>query len=398
MRKLLVSFAIYAACVAQAPAVTILDSSIGAAWGYQWYDASNWGCKQHFIGESDLCLGTTAGCKTFEHKGINNDLSYGFILMVAHTVTEGGAYFCPTFVEGSKYGNTHTHYYDAGGTCHWLCKPGYSGTDCAQFSSAPVGELCDSNPVLPERYADLTVPKKGVPYIWTSLPYFIHGHWYRCDGPKHVKDEHDVVLAISRFKRTGHGAFARPMVFRGQWAASAGTLAVSPYPNTRDILLCKKGYKANADGTDCEIIDDTKCSVTEDDMLNTLCGGFQKDGYDSTQHQLELSEDGRCYVYKCREPGQAFTGTSDTTCIQCSNGLRGGASPLNGVCVSCMVGQIFDSTATSSNYCTDAVGLTNIEMMYGRGQTKNTVPQVKDQCWSKTVLDEYKDCIMKNPK
>lgn len=360
----------------------------GDKWGAQ--TPNMYECGQHAIGESDICLGETTGCKAFEHCRYGNRC--GLIMMIAKSVNDNGGYFCPIYVDSSNTKNRNTIYHDiAGTTCHWLCRPGYSGANCAEFTSNSAATMCDPDPVRPEKYANLTVPADGTPNIEDSVPMF-HWNWYnKCSTGN--KNEHDMILAIVGWTPTGHGAFVQPMILRAQKANDRNSIVSYPPRNAKRVLLCKKGYKPNSAGTDCEIINRDVCTESEDDMLAQLCTGFKKDGYDAAQHELTLQN--TCYTYSCRKPGHAFTSASDTTCAPCDETQHGGPSPVNGVCIQCPTGKIFNANAASSNYCADTIGLTKLDMLYGRSKTRADVPKLEDQCWPKAATtEEFKGCIL----
>lgn len=209
----------------------------------------------------------------------------------------------------------------------------------------------------------------------------------------HKTQEHDMILVVSRWLPSGHGAWVRQMVVRARrsgWSRMVSWSVIYPAEDSYDILTCKNGYKVNAAGNDCEPIDWALC-----ERGASFCSGWTLAGFDENTMVMDFDSTNACYQYRCRENGYAFNSPVNRTCTLCTKSLRGGMSPADGTCVTCGVGTIFDADAATSGYCVNAVSYSRQEMLYGRGQTKSTNPKVSDQCWPVLVISEYKDCVEK---
>ena len=157
------------------------------------------------------------------------------------------------------------------------------------------------------------------------------------------------------------------------------------------ILVCKNGYKPNANGDNCEPINRELCPESIEDMRAALCTGWTD--MDENIHDFKLDATKNCYQFRCINNKEAFVSGADRTCAECVTSPRNGVSPVNGVCIRCDKGKIFDANAKSSGYCTDTTGYTKTDMMYGKGKTKNSVQNIDDQCWPLITPDEYKECV-----
>ncbi len=386
MKRLVFLFS-YALLSTSAFAHTILSTDIQNAWGGK----LNWIlCNET---NTQGCIGKeliAADCNAYK-----TSKSYAYLFMLARRVNQYGAYFCPTqFV---RNGDNSTLFAEPLGnnTCIWLCRAGYTGDECLTKVSDYAG-ACDITPFLRENYNDI----KANP-SWTNIestfPYFQASGRTNCTslatGGKSNYTEHDILLAIDKFLPSGNGAWARQMEF----SARNPDLQVYPANASSQILVCKNGYKPNISNTDCEPIDSSACTMA---IASTkMCNGWNLSGYNKDMHMLEITDG--CYKYKCKNAGQAFASVTDHTCIDCATNNRGGPHPIDGTCVKCDTGYIFNKNNATNNYCAKAIGLTKLDLMYGRGKTKASygdTQSVNDQCWTKTSPDEYKECVMNTNK
>lgn len=334
--------------------------------------------------QKDICTGNNnAACK------LGND--YGALMLVAREVKQYGAQFCVTTVVGDnkKKGNAWTLYYDSskGEKCFWLCKPGYSAS--SQCSSKATS--CDSTLIKRSNYDSYAIAR--VTNVEDKIAMFYMNNYQKC--ARNTKHEHDMILGITEWTTSGHGAFAQPVVvqaWRGDWKSTTGWPRIS-LAGTK-TLLCKDGYKANSAGTDCvrdEAICKTETNATIEAQKDNSCSGWEMSGLDETKY--ELKKVGNCYQYRCSEPGTGFTSASVRTCVECTGDGRVGVSDDTGACVKCATGKVFSNTAASSGYCKDVKKqLATTDLQYGLGQSQNI--EFKDQCWTLTDMDEYKDCVM----
>lgn len=331
--------------------------------------------------DKDICKGNYAIDANSPGQCVLGD-DMGILLLVAREVNENGARFCPTtiYAEHKKKGNAWTLYSEpAQGVqgCYWLCKPGFGGEGCQGTVSG-----CDSVPIRRDDFNNLTMARD--PQFEDAIPMF---HWNENNGcGVHKSQEHDMILAVSDWLASGHGVWAAPYVIRARregWKSKRG--GIDAWPAAEATLLCKNGYTANAAGNDCEPIDETTCNLTQ------TCSDWPSGGFDEATMMLEFNDIRGCFQYRCREKGYAFPSTSDRTCQQCTENLRGGASPENGVCIQCDIGEIFDETASNVNYCIQADGYDKPAMQYGTNQSKQT--PLNRQCWMIAEAEAYAECV-----
>ncbi len=393
MRKLLVLLSLFILSTSQLFATDV--SSLTSIWGGATLNT----CENHGYEGSEACIGQSVrtACATWKNRGFSKH-GFSILMMIAKTVTDKGAYFCPMQVESDNgwydawawtmYGDT-TNGTDS--NCVWLCRDGYTGATCSEPASS--AKSCDSTPLLRENYANIQV--RTYSDIDDSVAKFA-SQYKMCYGTNAIRgqQEHDMVLGISRWLPNGHGAFVRQMVVWTDIQRSIvrdSTASIYPAQNGKEILVCKNGYKPNANGDNCEPINRELCPESIEDMRAALCTGWTD--MDENIHDFKLDATKNCYQFRCINNKEAFVSGADRTCAECVTSPRNGVSPVNGVCIRCDKGKIFDANAKSSGYCTDTTGYTKTDMMYGKGKTKNSVQNIDDQCWPLITPDEYKECV-----
>lgn len=370
-------------------------------WGGGSFDP----CGSHAFVDSEMCIGTNKNCEVplFGTNGdvtANNNLiytrnptdkdEYALQLMVAIDINEHGARFCPIQVEAKNKdkGDAWIEYAMIGNTtgCQWLCKDGYSGDKCM---TAPA-EITRCNPVEFKRDNYNSLPGASGASIASDIALFTWNARYGCGLNK--RQEHDSVLAITRWAPGGHGAWVQPVIVRAQrkgWDSMTSWPAIySRAGSTAPQLVCVEGYAPNTAQTDCLQINSTLC-----DRVN--CPDLAKHGYVGTIHTEYMPAGAECPDFRCKNNNQAFASITDKTCVSCPSSMRGGVSPIDGTCVSCELGTVFNGRATDSEHlCKPAIRLTKTDMQYGFGYTKNSRPDVADQCWSLGQIDEYRACVL----
>ena len=364
-------------------------------------------CKMSDMGNSsiglhkDICKGSFAiDANTPGECVLGDDM--GVLMLVAREINANGARFCVTtvYAEHKKKGNAWTLYSDAAeatNVCQWLCKPGYSGEGCNANSASTV---CDTTLLRRDDFNAYTM--KRDPNVEDSVAMFEWNNYQGCGV--HKGQEHDIILAVSDWLDSGHGAWARPFVVRARregWKSKRGGVEV--YPAAEPTLLCKSGYKANAAGNDCEPIDGSKCAQSCLDksgsdlmecVTSQLCTNWPADSFDSSSMTMEYNTNAGCYQYRCKEAGYAYASVTDRTCSPCASDMHGGVSPSDGTCVQCPVGKIFDEKAASTGYCSPTNAYTKTDLQYGKGQTRSSAPTtVTEQCWTIQTPDDYKVCV-----
>ena len=329
---------------------------------------------------------------TIKNRGTEADEG-ALLVLVAREVNEYGAKFCVTQLQGANEdGNKNnskpwTEIYEPAGAqrdCFWLCQSGHHGVDC----KATQASSCDSKTSLKtatfSKYSLLT--DTSYTNIENDIPMFYANEYKDCSN--NHKEEHDMILMITKWAPNGHGAFVAPTVFRAESAIDKNgikktkvqsTAALTPVPKT-ETLLCLNGYAPNADGSDCVEVNTTLCQA------GNLCPAFST-GYDATKHKIlsTLTADS-CYEYRCSDPNEAFRqGTH--TCTECVQTATRGMLESSGECVTCAEGQIFDASATGG--CVAATAYSMDVLKYGPGKGETTL--VTEQCW--THGSDYKECV-----
>jgi len=307
----------------------------------------------------------------------------GVLMMVAREVNENGAKFCITtvYAEHERKGKAWTLYgepAEGAQPCYWLCKAGFHGEKCQD--TTPTG--CDSTPFLRENFDKFNMARE--PKVESAIAMF---HWNEYKGcGAHSSQEHDMLLVISDWLENGHGAWATPYVVRARregWKSKRG--GIDAWPAGEPTLLCKNGYTATASGKDCQAVDEKTCAMTQ------LCSNWPDNKFDETTMDLFWNAEKQCYQYRCKEYGYAFPSADNKTCQSCFSNYRGGVSPVDGTCVECPLGQVFDESATG--YCRETKSYLQSDLQYGLNKNQNTAGINKVACWMKTDIEEYKACV-----
>lgn len=385
---------------------THTNSSINTAWGGR----ADWAvCMPP---DTQGCIGqayVNNNCDAFRAKQNINQSSYSLkeyplLMMVAHKINENGAYFCP--IQAELHNRTNTVFSSPlkNQTCIWLCREGWTGHECQTSADSFTG-ACDITPFLRENYNNTAVNKQNYnnnlyQNIEWQIPYFNSSYSVNCNSAHSLWDaivgkrEHDILLAINKWLDSGNGAFVRQMIFRvAQKSKTEYGIVVYPASGSMDILVCKNGYKPNLANNDCEPINPDKCNAAK--ISTEMCPNWNATLFDEQQHTWQYN--GNCYTFKCTNPNMALMSSQNPTCTQCEQNLRTGIHPENGTCVQCEMGQMFNESAESSDYCVQATALSRTDLMYGHKNTKNTAPaKISDQCWTKIDPTEYRECILGN--
>lgn len=351
-----------------------------------WGGGSTSWCGAHAL--KDVCIGATKTCSNKTMYARNYTDEWALHMMVAVDVNEHGAYFCPIQVEAKNKNkkNAWTEYAQLGSPtdCKWLCKDGYSGDKC---SVAPGGgTTCNSVEFKRDNYNGFKRLVSGA-NIEDKIAMFVWNQYHGCGLNK--GQEHDVVLAITRWTPGNHGAFVQPVVVRAEregWKDMVSWPNVYFLTGATEKLVCMDGYQPNAGVTDCVAISENICAEAKS------CPGWT--GFDESLHTFVMPDGKNCFEFRCKGENQAFASATDRSCIECTTSLRGGVSPVDGTCVKCDSGKVFNNKATStSTHCGDAYAYTKTDMQYGKGKTKNNNPEPDDQCWTKTETDVYRTCV-----
>lgn len=340
-------------------------------------------CGQHSLGAKNACIGATQNCAARSMFARNYDDEWAVQMLVAMKVTKTGAMFCPVQVEGKNKnkGNAWTEYASAGSNCVWLCKNGYTGEECA--TEAAAGTTCDPTKLQASNYSSIRRIASGA-NIEDSVAMFGFNNNNSCGV--HKKQEHDIILGVTRWTPSGHGAFVQQLVVRAErsgWKHMDSWAAIYPAGGAPEILVCKNGYKPNAGSTDCEEINMNICAQAQ------ACSGWSNAGFDEQVHVMMQPAGQSCYEFRCAQQGYAFQSTAERKCVECSSSMRDGAHPVSGLCIKCDIGKIFNS---ETGACDDADAYSKTDMQYGKGRTKDNT-KLAAQCWTIVAPEEYTVCV-----
>lgn len=398
----------------------VTSASAYAVTGYDAVDLfESWGggnfykCGEHdkemdmdiAIGTSAAATCTTPGllpCGAKQNPSESDDKveDYAYQMMIATDVNKNGAYFCPiqVFTNNWKSGTqSNLKYVQLGDDCRWLCKEGYSGVGC-QDGVGGSTTFCDWKEFTKDNYKGLSIADtKG--NIAESIAQFLKkANRYKLCQAGWREQEHNIVLAVTDWPEGGYGAFVQPMAIRARFQKRdeepkrRAWPAVYPVSNKEPLLVCVSGYAPDLAKKKCVQINSELCRQAKEG-----CSDLADQGYDGTIHTEYMPAGKKCPDFRCKDNNQAFASLTDKTCVSCPSSMRVGVSPFDGTCVSCELGTVFNGRATDSEHlCKPAIRLTKTDMQYGFGYTKNSRPDVADQCWGLGQIDEYRDCVLAN--
>jgi|GEM_PF-3442932 len=368
-----------------------------SAWGYTKRD----NCPAE--NAPDFIIAGTLG-KTGQH-GTHSD-EWGIVAMIAKKIVAHGGYFCPYQLQCAnqrKNKKSWTMYYRPNGytdgKCVWLCEPGYAGENCAAASGDASCDHTSYTTTSGGKFSGLSLKTTGGSAGQVESEVAGFDAWYQkkkyCGadfGSK--KNEIDVLLGVTKFLE--HGVMIGPVRVQCQrvnWKDNDSYVETVKKETGRHVLACASGYEPNSQYTDC--VPTSKCAPTVAEAVTdptagvTFCDGFPEGSFNPATHYLKNV--GSCSKFFCTQPGQAYPSAGAFECIECATGIKGGPHPTNGQCVVCQTGQFFNA---DSGECQAAAAYSKTDMVYGKGQTRNTVPNVLDQCWPKVTPDEYKVCVI----
>lgn len=347
---------------------------------YMWDDQEIKTCREHEIGSwsSELCVNNDTRC---DLKGISilaND-EYGNGLWLARSIKVGGIKVCPMRVRvtnKNKKDNVNLSWGIYGAevdSCFWLCREGFSGSECEDYNKPKDDVTMYESGLLSEYY------KKDYSNLASGEPEIIESEKEKCYG--NVTEPHKTVLAVVGWTADGLGAKVSTMTIRGKrdgWDNMVTWPTI--YRNSlNDILVCRIGYKPNSSKDGCEPINPARAP-------KTACSGWVADFDEAIYKQHETAT---CYEYRCKEEGKAFASTTDHSCIDCPATFRSGPSGTDGTCLKCAQAQVYNGSS-----CGEAIGYTKNDLMYGKGKTRsNADKNIDKQCWTILDTEKYKLCV-----
>lgn len=363
--------------------------------GHSVYDyRSHWNATSAVKCSSDETFVSDDGCLGNCAHGTN-----GKWAMIASQVNERGAKFCLTYmyadrVDVSIWQRPQTKYATAKNPpsphCVWLCKDGWTGDQCKTAVDGATKTSCNPTPFKQSAYIGMegtSGTEDSIAMFWSAD---IDCNAKQFDqNPSSHNQEHDLVLGISGWLSSGHGAYVEPMTVRAwcpDWMVAKEAKKVckimiarrSEYANVSSAkqLVCMDGYKPNSDKTDCVAINQTVCTNIE------TCNKWDANIFKDTSKYKKVVVNG-CNQYRCAKDGYGFAGdpfSGQITCVECPTSMRQGISETNGQCLQAAAGQIVSdgkivtATETSRSQMTDAGG--------------------DDPCWLLETAGEYKKCVL----
>lgn len=321
---------------------------------------------------------------------------FSYQMMIATDVNPNGAYFCPVQVTTDNWlagTQSSLKYVQLNDNCRWLCKEDYSGVGC-QDAVGSSTTFCDVDDFTKADYDGLGISQSGGNIAESIAQFLKKENRHKICVARFRQQEHNIVLAVTGWAPSGYGAFVQPMVIRARFHKDDNTYdawpAVYPMGDSKRLLVCVSGYAPNKAKTDCLQINSELCRQAKEG-----CSDLANQGYDGTIHTEYMPAGAECPDFRCKNNNQAFASITDKTCVSCPSSMRGGVSPIDGTCVSCELGTVFNGRATDSEHlCKPAIRLTKTDMQYGFGYTKNSRPDVADQCWGLGQIDEYRACVL----
>lgn len=348
---------------------------------------------------------------------------YGRKLMVALDITDKGARFCPLFVYGLAYGwhdPTYTRYgrYGDDSNCVWLCLPGYTGTECQDTISASYAPSSADAAVLNRDTYLGKYDGKASAEIETSVPGFYEHSQNMCYS-KNTTSENDMILAITGFVPSGHGAWVQQTAvtahrfFGWGWhgltchcdnpklskekrcekhKVSINVLhtdSAGENMGYKGTLVCMNGYEPNVARDDCVVIEPATAPNPD------RCDAADED-FDAAEHKVveftrAVGTTPASCKFRCAKDGHGFESAASKKCVSCpteSTGIpKHGVSASTGVCVTCADNYMYDVT---TGECEEMMILKESDLMYGIGKqaSKSSTP-----CWMAMDLEDYRKCI-----
>lgn len=331
--------------------------------------------------------------------------------MVAHDISEHGAYFCWTGIFAASNGDSRkinfTNIYAWDYQCAWFCEPGYDGDRCEyKLSDLNYNMACNS-----ENYAKMYSDRQDGNVDNFTCPSYRDGVADKVvtfDFGDISGYPHAVVLGAWDFK--DHGIIARPMLISRIGNVGGGDdnnywLPKKPASGGISKTLCAQGYTKNE-----------KCEMSSQNCTNgnaniPFCYYWQTDttwgqlvmnsfnpdvhvkvpatecvNRDSSGKCVSGSPKQACYNIACKN---GFGFGADRKCDSCPYKVQSGYCEKSGhdnfgKCVTCNDGQYFSQTSCE---CEPVAAIVNFNaMQYGKNNNAD--------CWMLDKPDEYKKCIV----
>lgn len=384
-----------ALCVASPAFADKVNSEIATSWG----NPAIQECRTEF--EGDFCIQNVC-------KNENNINVY-----LAKTISKNGVEFCPGMFDYDRPANSDRPYlkgwYSDGkgqDDCFWLCKKGFGGKNCSVDYSTGA-QTCDAVKI--EKF--ITDSDKTGSAL--DFDYFEKVH-KDCSSKKITTWEGDTwkeanknsyhysTLGIK--KLLAHGAIVQPITARaaGKRNNKGSGVVIVTAIGADFHLLCKNGYTANADNSDCVPIDSVLCDATP------ICNGWNHEIFkdremykrqNATEKYMGPSKNKErsCIQYRCAQSGYGFAGDptaaddAGRACIACPpDGYYGTISP-NG---RCEMSPLEDGKGVEYDEKGNVVQF-ELEKTRKRDMINKTGGKLNKPCWQYMVEDEeeFRNCL-----
>lgn len=294
------------------------------------------------------------------------------VLVMARKIYDNGGYFCATQIQA---GNINGRRYvwidyieDNKFLCTTVCKPGFFGTNCEKSS----GVVAVNDKKLNFGIFDVVTSGRESNIITESTEVFSAANQTRSD----IRTAKHVILGM--VKLLDHGMIVAPIEITAErdTTGSGGihSRITSANSNGNTTLLCRSGYYANGDKTDCV--------SRAQHVAETLCDGFS--GYVEGMHtKYQESSSSKCSKFYCTQSGYGFTSANDKTCIPCNGGELAYVN-ADGLCDTCQKGEY---PRSSGNGCDSQMET------YSQIQMKSG-PNGNRECWLETDPEKFGGCVI----
>ena len=341
----------------------LVDGNVRDKWGastdFNKYstDVFSKGATLHFA--PDWQFDTKAG--TF---GTNNEGS--IVAIIATDVWENGGHFCTRQIQSAWSGSKDwiDYYENSKYKCKDICRPGYSGTKCAEHKFAcdnsNVNYLNDLNDVYDASLRMLDGKTDG------NVTENTHVFYYKND----YSEEQSYVMLLGVLQRKQHSVLVAPV----RVLTDEGDKITSARSNGSKILLCAPGY--DKDGDDCKL-----SSYCEN--LADLCDGENLDLFDETKNHewaTKIENGKSCKYITCKSGYGLDPNKTDKTCIPCATTRKQGVNS-NGECKQCGDNEVFNN-----GNCDKYKQLSKHDLLDGFHNI--------GKCWMKSNPSEYKKCVL----
>ena len=292
------------------------------------------------------------------------------VLVMARKIYDNGGEFCATQIQAANINGRRyiwiDYIKDDKFFCNTVCKPGFFGANCSKSS----GVVAVNNNKLNFGTFDVITSGKETNIITEETQVLSSINRKKSD----IRTAAHVVLGM--VKLLDHGMIVAPIeiVAERDLTGSGGihSRIISAKSNGGNTLLCRAGYYANADETDCV---SRAQHVTE-----TLCDGF--DGYNETVHTKYTPSGSSCSKFFCSQSGYGFKSQNDKTCVECAGGALAYIKD-DGTCGICTKGKIANETRDD---CLDESDV----KQYSKDKMKSNGNR---QCWLETDGRKFAGCV-----